>query len=90
MKAVNSNRFLLIENAQNSIKSNEIKEKYNTVALKLNMLENAINCLSEIEIKVIEKRCLNNLTWKQVTSFVGYSERQCKNIKKKALKNLSE
>ncbi|WP_432406678.1 hypothetical protein [Wukongibacter sp. M2B1] len=52
-------------------------------------IDNAISSLSDIEKQIIQMKCLDNKIWRFITFEVGLEERQCRQIKRKALEKIS-
>jgi len=52
-------------------------------------IKNAINSLNDVEKQIIQIKCVDNKIWRFVTFEVGLEERQCREIKRRALKKLS-
>lgn len=55
----------------------------------LGKIKNAVNSLSDVEKQIIQIKCVDNKIWRFVTFEVGLEERQCREIKTRALKKLS-
>lgn len=55
----------------------------------LRRIDNAIDSLDEIEKQIIKMKCLENKIWRFITFEVGLEERQCREIKNKALKKIA-
>ncbi|WP_432662430.1 hypothetical protein R9X47_18050 [Wukongibacter baidiensis] len=55
----------------------------------LSRIDNAICSLNDIEKQIIQMKCIDNKIWRFITFEVGLEERQCREIKKRALKKIS-
>lgn len=56
----------------------------------LNRIKNAIDSLSDIEKQIIQMKCIENMLWRSITIIVNLEDRQCRAIKKRALKKISK
>lgn len=79
-----------------AIKDLEIQQTIDLLEYKKRHLErflirikNAIESLNDLEKQIIQMKCLDNKIWRFVTFEVNLEERQCREIKKKALKKIS-
>jgi len=56
----------------------------------LRRIKNAIDTLSDIEKQIIQMKCIENMLWRSITIIVNLEDRQCRAIKKRALKKISK
>jgi len=54
----------------------------------LSRINNAIGSLNDIEKQIIQLKCLDNKIWRFITFEVGLEERQCREIKKRAIEKI--
>lgn len=72
-----------------SIKKIEEEERLEArIALlenRMQQLNNALDCLNPIERRIIELKYIDGLQWWQVAADVAFSERRCRDIRKRAI-----
>lgn len=69
-------------------KMDKLQGKINKTELKLEIIDNALSGLNEREILIITERYINCRQWWEVAQKASYSEEQCRNIKRQAMKKL--
>lgn len=72
---------------QQTIELLEYKKRHFERFLK--KIQNAINSLNDLERKIIKMKCFENKIWRAITFEVNIEERQCREIKKRALNKIS-
>ncbi|TCO70635.1 sigma-70 RNA polymerase sigma factor region 4 domain-containing protein [Marinisporobacter balticus] len=86
----NSNLFSKTEN--HMLKNLEIKETIKTLELEKRILErvikriyNALNSLTELEKQIVTRKYIDEKIWRIIVCEVNIEERQCRDIKNRAL-----
>lgn len=67
-----------------------LKQEKQAVQWKIERIDTAIQALSPVEKEIIQRRYIEGYRWMQIASMVGYSERNCQKVSKKALNILYE
>lgn len=66
----------------------DIVERKNNLEAKIQLVESAMELLTNAERKIIELRYFNRFSWWLVGAEVGYTDRHCKNIRVEAIRRL--
>jgi ArpU family phage transcriptional regulator len=85
-----SNTYAFNSSTENiGIKLAEIQQEIKEQENRVTMLESGLSILNETEKSILTNKYLSNEPWWKIAYNCGYSERQCRRVRSKAIEKLS-
>lgn len=71
-------------------KEESIKKRILYLKKRMNQIDNALDCLTEVERKIVELKYIKQQQWWQIAYSVKYSETWCKRVRRIAINKMIE